>query len=143
MKNLANLALARLAATLTVSAMICMSGTMVVAQDVKNGGVSGQAISLTESVTAQTTVTMLSVPAGEIFVLTQACFSIIGAGANLRIQNVGGGGSTSQMTLDNTECQDYNPGVVFFGGRGGDDVVFRNNAAAGTTRVLLNGVLIK
>ena len=139
MNNFGNLSAARLAATLTVSAMFCSGCAAVGAQEVTNGGLSGQLMNLTATVPPQTTATLFSVPAGNEFVLTQACFTT-GPGTNFRIHNVGGAGASSQVTLDNTTCQEYIPGVGFLGG---DDVEFRNNAQAGapTVRLLLNGIL--
>lgn len=84
---------------------------------------------------------MLSVPADNNFVLTQACIpAVSSSGSDFRLHNVAGGGTSSQVMLDNTRCQEYTPGVVFYGG---DEVVFRNNSGSDTVRVLLNGILTK
>jgi hypothetical protein len=95
--------------------------------------------SLTDSVGPGTTVVLLTIPAANNFVLTQVCHTT-GTFTNFRIHNVGGGGISSQITVDNTSCQDYTPGVIFFGG---DDVEFRNNSSSDSVRVLVNGILTK
>ena len=43
-----------------------------------------------------------------------------------------------QATLDNTDCKQFTPGLVY---HPGDAVVFRNNGAS-LQRVYINGVLI-
>ena len=60
--------------------------------------------------------------------------------SDYRIHNVGGGGNNSQVTLDNMACQEYMPGLVFYAN---DDVVFRNNNATVTVRVVVNGILTR
>ena len=42
------------------------------------------------------------------------------------------------MTLDNTDCKQFTPGLVY---QPGDAVVFRNNGAS-LQRVYINGVLL-
>jgi hypothetical protein len=108
-------------------------------QHVRKNGIVGELKTLTAVVFPSGEEVLLSVPVGKNFVLTQACF-VSGAGTNYRIHNVAGGGTNSQLTLDNTDCQEYTPGVVF---HGGDDVTVRNNSGTETTRVLLNGILTK
>jgi len=44
------------------------------------------------------------------------------------------------VTLDNTACQEYTPGLVFYAN---DDVVFRNNNATVTVRVVVNDILTR
>jgi hypothetical protein len=78
-------------------------------------------------------------------ILTQACYTF-GDGTNLRFNGVGGengnqGGTSSdpQATLDNTECKQFSPGLVY---HPGDAVVFRNNGPS-PQRVYINGVMIE
>jgi hypothetical protein len=74
----------------------------------------------------------------------QACCTI-GTGTNPRFNGVCGvngnqGGTLGepQATLDNTDCKQFTPGLVY---HPGDAVVFRNNGAT-LQRVDINGVLI-
>jgi hypothetical protein len=108
-------------------------------QQLNGSGLTGEMKSLTALVGPSTDEVLLSIPTGFNFVMTQLCRST-GTGSDFRLHNVGGGGSNSQATLDNTECQEYEPGLVFYGT---DDVVFRNNNGSLTIRVVANGVLTK
>jgi hypothetical protein len=108
-------------------------------QQIGPTGLVGEMKSLTAVVPPSTDEVLLGIPTGSNFVLTQLCRST-GSGSDFRLHNVGGGGPNSQATLDNTECQEYQSGLVFYGP---DDVVFRNNNASLTVRVVANGILTK
>jgi hypothetical protein len=108
-------------------------------QRITNGVLSGEMKSLTATVFPSSEQVLLSIPADSNFVVTQACHTT-GTGTDYRLHNVGGGGSSSQATLDNTACQEFTPGLVYYGG---DDVVFRNNSGSVTVRVVVNGILTK
>lgn len=108
-------------------------------QEIGITGITGEMKSLTATVGPETTVVLLSVPDNSNFVLTQACHTT-GTGSDYRFHNVGEGGTGSQLTLDNTECEQYTPGVVF---AGGSEVEFRNNSGSASIRLLANGILTK
>jgi hypothetical protein len=108
-------------------------------QEIANTGLSGEMKSLTATVGPGSEVVLLAVPNDSNFVVTQACHTT-GTGTNYRLQNVGGGGANAQATLDNTACQEYTPGLVYYGG---DEVLFRNNSGSTTVRVLVNGIVTK
>jgi hypothetical protein len=117
-----------------------MVGTQAEPPQLLNGsGLTGEMKSLTALAGPGSDAVLLSIPTGFNFVLTQLCRST-GTGSDFRLHNVGGGGPNSQVTLDNTECQEYTPGLVFYGT---DDVVFRNNNGSLTVRVAANGILTK
>ncbi|HEV8467903.1 MAG TPA: hypothetical protein VGQ63_23205 [Pseudolabrys sp.] len=114
------------------------------AQTITNGGLTGVMVTRAAKVGASTTITFLTVPANRYFILTQACYTTA-AGTNLRLNGVGGAqgnqGNTSaepEATLDNTDCKQFTPGLVY---QPGDAVAFRNNGAS-LQRVYINGVLI-
>ena len=108
-------------------------------QQITSSALSGEMKSLTAVVGPSSEVSLLSIPVDRNFVLTQVCRST-GSGSDYRLHNVGGGGPGSQATLDNSVCQEYTPGLVFYAG---DDVVFRNNNGSTTVRVVVNGILTK
>jgi hypothetical protein len=117
---------------------------LVAAQSITNGGLTGVMVTRAALVNASTTISFLSVPPNHYFILTQACYSF-GTGTNLRFNGVGGvngnQGGTSiepQATLDNTDCKQFTPGLVY---QPGDVVVFRNNGPT-AQRVYINGVEI-
>jgi hypothetical protein len=107
-------------------------------QPIGNNGLTGELRSLTAVVSGDSQVILLSIPADSNFVVAQVCRTT-GTGSDHRLHNVAGGGENSQVTLDNTACQEYTPGIVYVGG---DDVVFRNDSDT-ATRVLVNGILTK
>ena len=114
------------------------------AQTITNGGLTGVMVTRAAKVGGSTTITFLTVPANRYFILTQACYTTA-AGTNLRFNGVGGAqgnqGNTSaepEATLDNTDCKQFTPGLVY---QPGDAVAFRNNGAT-LQRVYINGVLI-
>jgi hypothetical protein len=127
-----------------IAAALSVHATPGAAQTIRNGGLTGVMVTRAAKLNAATAVTFLTVPAGQYFVLTQACYSF-GSGTNFRLNGVGGvqgnqGGVSSepQVPLDNTDCKEFTPGLVY---QPGDAVVFRNNGAT-LQRVFINGVLV-
>jgi hypothetical protein len=127
-----------------IAAALSVSGAPGAAQTITNGGLTGVMVTRAARVGGSTTITFLTVPANHYFILTQACY-LTADGTNLRFMGVGGehgnqGGALGepQATLDNTDCKQFTPGLVY---QPGDAVVFRNNGVS-TERVYINGVLI-
>jgi hypothetical protein len=134
----------RLTTLFMIAAAVSVYATPCAAQTITNGGLTGVMVTRAAKVNAATAITFLTVPANHYFILTQACYTI-GEGTNLRFDGVGGehgnqGGTSGepQATLDNTDCKQFTPGLVY---QPGDAVVFRNNGAS-LQRVYINGVLI-
>lgn len=135
----------RITTALMIVAAISFYAASVAAQTITNGGLTGQMVTRAARVNAASDITFLTVPCTNFFILTQACFTT-GEGTNLRFNGVGGEGgnqggalSEPQATLDNTDCKEFTPGLVY---HPGDAVRFRNNGV-GLVRVYINGVLIK
>lgn len=134
----------RLTTLFMIAAALSVYATPSAAQTIRNGGLTGVMVTRAAKVSPATAVTFLTVPANQYFILTQACYSF-GAGTNMRLNGVGGehgnqGGASSepQVTLDNTDCKQFTPGLVY---QPGDAVVFRNNGAS-LQRAYINGVLL-
>jgi hypothetical protein len=134
----------RLIAAVMTAAAVSFSAASGEAQTIKNGGLTGVMVTRAARVNGASDVTFLTVPPAHFFILTQACFTT-GTGTNLRLNGVGGeggnqGGSLSepQATLDNTECKEFTPGLVY---QPGDAVQFRNNGID-LQRVYINGVML-
>jgi hypothetical protein len=132
------------ATSLMIAAVVSVHANPGTAQSITNGGLTGTMVTRSARVSAATTITFLTVPANHFFILTQACYTV-GTGTNLRFNGVGGvsgnqGGTLGepQATLDNTDCKQFTPGLVY---HPGDAVLFRNNGAI-LHRVYINGVLI-
>jgi len=134
----------RLTAAVMTAAAVSFSAVSSEAQTIKNGGLTGTMVTRAARVNGSSDFTFLTVPPAHFFILTQACFTT-GTGTNLRFNGVGGeggnqGGSLSepQATLDNTDCKEFTPGLVY---QPGDAVQFRNNGVD-LQRVYINGVLL-
>jgi hypothetical protein len=126
-------------AAVVLSSLVGVARAQAQQQQIKNGVLSGEMTTLTAVVGPGSDVVLLSVPGDSNFVLTQVCWPT-GSGSDFRLHNVGGGGDTSQATLDGTACREYTPGLVFYGG---SDVVYRNSSASLTARAVVNGILTK
>lgn len=133
----------RVPTQLMIATAVCVCANPALPQSITNGGLTGVIVTRAARVNASTTITFLTVPANHFFILTQACYTV-GTGTNLRFNGVGGvngnqGGTLGepQATLDNTDCKQFTPGLVY---HPGDAVVFRNNGAS-LQRVYINGVL--
>ncbi len=135
----------RITTALMIAVAVSIYSASVAAQTITNGGLTGQMVTRAARVNAASDVTFLTVPCTNFFILTQACFTT-GEGTNLRFNGVGGEGgnqggalSEPQATLDNTDCKEFTPGLVY---HPGDAVRFRNNGV-NLVRVYINGVLIR
>ena len=103
-------------------------------------GLKGRLVSAGGPVTAGTGALIISVPANQAFVLTQACFAAVSADAIVAGQLDGFSGVDSRLVVHGPGCTEVVPGLAF---AKGTPVSCYSPAGGASTVCMITGVLVE